>query len=337
MKVLKTIGLSLLGLIVVLLIIGFFLPSTTHVERSMIIKASPPLVFEQVNVLKNWEKWSPWREMDPEMKVTYGEQASGMGAWYSWTGPKSGEGKLTLTSVKPYSQIMSDLDFGEMGIAKCDYLFEPAEGGTKMTWIFDSELGGNPVSRWMGILMKGMLESQFDAGMNKINSYAGELKEMPAASGRIESVEVKDMPEVNYMFVHDTASLATIGPKLGEGFGKIGEAAGMQDIAINGAPFAIYYSESTTNFDMDVCMPLERAGKDAGIVKSAKIPAGKAVVVDYYGAYELTGNAHEAAAKYLSEHPELTMTGAPREEYVTDPETEKNPDNVLTRVIYPVK
>jgi effector-binding domain-containing protein len=224
-----------------------------------------------------------------------------------------------------------------MGVAKCDYLFEPADGGTKMTWIFDTELGGNPISRWMGLMMKGALETQFDDGMKKMNSYAAELKELPAASGRIASIEVKELPEQHYMFIHDTASLATIGDKMGAGYGKIGELAGAQKINVNGAPFAIYYSGSTTNFDMDICLPTDNPGKAGGDVKAGKFSAGKAVVVDFYGAYELTGNAHEAASKFLSEHPELTMTGPPREEYVTDPGLEKNPDKILTRVIYPVK
>jgi effector-binding domain-containing protein len=337
MKILKTIGLSILGIIVLLLAIGFFLPASSHVERSMVIQASPALVYDQVNTLKNWEKWSPWQSMDPEMQLTYGEKPSGVGAWYSWKGPKSGEGKLTITSAEPNTKISSDLDFGEMGIAKCDYLFEATIEGTKMTWIFDTDLGSNPISRWMGLLMNGVLEEQFDDGMKKMNSYAAELKAAAPESGRIASVRIEEYPAINYFFVHDTASLSTIGNKLGEGYANIEKIANEQRVSVNGAPFAIYYSESTTNFDMDICLPTEQVGKDNKEVKSGKIEAGKAVVVEFYGDYALTGNGHEAAAKFLSEHPELTITGAPREEYVTDPGKETNPDKILTRIIYPVK
>ena len=175
MKLLKTIGLSIIGVILLLVIIGFFLPSTSHIERTMLIHASPEVVFDQVNTLKNWEKWSPWREMDPEVETVYGDIPSGPGAYYTWKGPNSGEGKLTITEIEATSSIKSDLDFGEMGSAKCDYYFEPTDGGTNMTWKFESELGGNPISRWVGMLMKGMLEDQFDSGMKKIDSYAGSV------------------------------------------------------------------------------------------------------------------------------------------------------------------
>ncbi|MEX1188342.1 MAG: SRPBCC family protein [Bacteroidia bacterium] len=336
MKLLKTIGLSILGLLILLVIIGFFLPSTSIVERSMVINASPAIVFDQVNTVQNWEKWSPWKEMDPEMVNTYGDQPSGTGAYYTWIGPKAGEGKLTITESEPTKLIKSDLDFGEMGVAKCDYSFEPAENGTKMTWKFESELGGNPMSRWMGFIMKGMLEEQFDMGMNKMNSYVGELKETSAV-GRIEGVEVMNLPEIHYIAIHDTANVSTIGQKIGLHLGALNEEIEKQRLEISGSPFTIYYSESETNFDMDVAMQINKPAAKSNKIISNSIPSGKAVVALYYGPYESSGMGHAAANKYIMEHPEIVVDGAPREVYVTD--SESNPDTSmwLTQIIYPIK
>ncbi len=337
MKLLKTIGISILGLIILLVIVGFFLPSKSIVERSMVINASPAVVFEQVNTLKNWEKWSPWKEMDPEMVNTYGEKPSGIGAYYSWVGPASGEGKLTITESQPNSMIKSDLDFGEMGIAKCDYYFEDAEGGTKMTWKYESELGGSPINRWIGFLLHGMLADQFDSGMNKINSYASTLVANPTQDARVENVEVIDMPVINYIAIHDTASLATIGQKLGQHYATLEEESGRQNLEMAGSPFAIYYSESETNFDMDVAMQINKMANSHGNIIASTIPAGKAVVASFYGPYEKSGMGHAAANKFIMEHPELVVTGAPREVYVTDPESEPDASKWLTQIIYPVK
>ncbi|NJK86522.1 MAG: hypothetical protein HC906_11680 [Bacteroidales bacterium] len=52
MKTFLRILLGIFILLIVLVIVGFFLPSTAHVERSKLIKASPEVVFEQVNTLK---------------------------------------------------------------------------------------------------------------------------------------------------------------------------------------------------------------------------------------------------------------------------------------------
>ncbi len=88
---------------------------------------------------------------------------------------------------------------------------------------------------------------------------------------------------------------------------------------------------------MDVALLVVKAGIRVGEVKAAKIVAGKIVVAYYYGPYEQSGMGHEAVDAYLQQHPELHVIGAPREEYVTDPETEPNPENWLTRIVYPIK
>jgi effector-binding domain-containing protein len=337
MKLLKIIGISILGLILLLAIIGFFLPSVSNIERSMDMKAAPELVFEQVNNVKNWENWSPWKKMDPKMEIVYGEISSGAGANYSWKGPESGEGKLTITESVPYSLIKSDLDFGEMGSAKCDYVFEPlADGGTKMTWKFSSEIGGNPFKRLMSALFEGMLKDQFDSGMKGINEITMNMP-APSPAGMVKSVEIEEAPELIYLAVRDTASVSTIGNKIGTHFEAIGKAMENQKLEVAGAPFAIYYSESTTQFDMDVAMATTKPGKAEGAIKPGKIPAGKVLVANFYGPYEQSGMGHEAIDTYLKSHPEIQVIGAPREEYITDPEIDPNPANWLTRVVYPIK
>ncbi len=77
MKTFKKILLGLLAFIVVVLIVGFFLPRKTHVERSAEISASPEVVYDQVNNLKNWVTWSPWHHLDPKMKMEYFGPESG--------------------------------------------------------------------------------------------------------------------------------------------------------------------------------------------------------------------------------------------------------------------
>lgn len=338
MKVLKIIGLSILGLILLLAIAGFFMPSVSNLERTMVMKASPELVFEQVNNVRNWENWSAWKKMDPKMEITYGEIPSGAGAYYSWKGPESGEGKLTITESQPFTLIKSDLDFGEMGSATCDYVFEAlADGGTKMIWKFTSEIGNNPFKRLMSKMFESMLADQFDQGMSAINEITMNMPKVEAIVGTIKSVEIENVKEIYYLAIRDTASLSTIGQKLGMHYSAIGQMIENQKLEMSGAPFAIYYSESTTNFDMDVALPIANKGVSEGNVKAAKFAAGRVIVANYYGPYEQSGMGHEAIDSYLKQHPEIQVIGAPREEYVTDPEIEPNPANWLTRVVYPIK
>jgi|SRR6185436_737513 len=171
MRILKIIGIGLLAIIALLLIVSFFLPSTVHVERSIVINAPAEIVFDEVNTLKKWEQWSPWDKMDPGMEKNYFGPESGTNAGYSWKGPKTGEGKMTVTDSKPNELIATRLDFGGIG-AMSDYHFEPAEGGVKVKWTFDSDKTNNPMFRYMNVMMNSMLVNQFDSGLVAIKRIA---------------------------------------------------------------------------------------------------------------------------------------------------------------------
>jgi len=56
MRILKIIGLSLAAIVLLIAIVGLFLPSTVSIERSIVINATAEKSYEQVNVLKNWEQ-----------------------------------------------------------------------------------------------------------------------------------------------------------------------------------------------------------------------------------------------------------------------------------------
>jgi hypothetical protein len=160
---LKKILLGLLGVIVLLVIVGFFLPGKVEVTRSIGINAPAENAFEEINDLERWKNWSYWSTLDPQMKVDYGENRSGTGAFYTWDGPEVGKGKLTITESVPYQTIKADLDFMEHGVAKSWYTFEPDGEKTNVTMGFSTDFGMNPIGRWMGAtMMKSEMNKAFD-------------------------------------------------------------------------------------------------------------------------------------------------------------------------------
>lgn len=333
MKILKKILIVFAILIVVLAVIGWMMPSSLHIERSMKMKAPVSSIFNQVNVMKNWENWSPWKEMDPNMKLSYNEIASGNGASYSWEGEKSGSGKITLMDVKENESISTALLFEGDQRASGGFRFEKEGEETKVTWYFDSEVGNNPFMRLFWKMGVGMMEDTFDKGLAYMSDAA---EKNPVAAIPSYSMEVKAMPVSDYLFIHDTASIATIGEKLGMHYSTIMGAMTNQKLEQAGAPFAIYYSDSETNWEMDVCIPVNKAGKSANTIQSGKYTGGNMLVVSYYGPYEGTGAGHQAANAYIKAN-NLEVIGAPWEKYVTDPMVEKDSTKWLTEICYPVK
>lgn len=181
MKTLKIIGITLVGIIILAVLIAYLLPRHIHVERSAVITASPEVVFEQVNVLKNWEKWSPWHRIDPKMEIIYSGPEAGAGAAYAWssTDPSAGQGKLTITESIPYSLIITEIDFMERGTAASQYTFKPAEDGTLLTWSMDTDMGNNPVARYFGLFMNKLLGKDFEKGLQNIQEVVNSIPDEP--------------------------------------------------------------------------------------------------------------------------------------------------------------
>ena len=336
MKIFKKILIVLAILLLVISAIGlFFFSSHIHVERSIVINQNKSMVFDFTGDLKNYNQWSPWYEFDTTAQYSYSSVTSGVGASVNWKSEndKVGNGSMTIVEVVNDSMMVLDLNFMEDGVAKGTYFFTPEGNGTKLTWGLDFEAGMNPLLRIMGKFMDKMIGPDFDRGLNKLKTI---LEGMPAISKNDIAIEEKAIPETNYLFVHGKADVNTVGKFLGESYGKIGKALGKQKLTMAGAPSAIYYTESQTEWELDAVVPVNPAGKDDGEVKAGKRNASNAVVAHFFGSYDKTASAYTALKEYIAKNNKQII-GAPWEEYITDPMAEKDTAKWQTDVYFPIQ
>lgn len=166
--VLKLLG-GLAVLVLVLVVVAFFLPRTYRIERSIVINAKPDVVFAQIGDLKAWKNWGAWQERDPGMKMTYSEKSTGVGAWSAWESKSEGNGKMTITAVEPAKSATYLLEFPDMGMqSNGSMTLQPADGGVKVVWVDAGDLGMNPLSRWFGLFLDGMIGPDFEKGLAKM-------------------------------------------------------------------------------------------------------------------------------------------------------------------------
>ena len=192
MKLVKRLGVILAGFVVTILVVGFLLPSKAHVERSLVIDASPDRIFSEVNNLKKWPTWSPWHKNDPNMKVTYSGPPEGVGASSSWESESEGNGAMTISESLPGKSLAIVLDFGDRGTATSFWKFSPeGEGSTRVTWGFDTDLGNNPAMRFFGLAMDSMVGAQYEAGLRNLKEICEKAAEEPEA---VESPEDATAP-----------------------------------------------------------------------------------------------------------------------------------------------
>lgn len=171
----KTIGSILVLAVVVILGIAATKPDTFVVERTATINATPDKVAALVNDFHNWNRWSPWAKLDPEMKVTYSGAPSGVGAVYEWQGnSKVGEGRMEISSVTPTKTTIK-LDFLEpfRSHSTANFLIEPEGTGTRVTWVMDGPMTYFP-GKLMSVFtsMDKMIGPDFDKGLANLKSAA---------------------------------------------------------------------------------------------------------------------------------------------------------------------
>jgi len=190
----------------------------------------------------------------------------------------------------------------------------------------------NPFARLMGgLMMDKMMGPVFEKGLNKLKNVEETAPVAPPVK-----VEMKTISEIHYMSVRDTASMATIGQKLGMHYHEIGEVMKKQGLKMAGAPFAIYYTMSPSNWDMEAAIQVDKAGKADGHVKPGLIKAGNTAMTHYFGAYDKIHSTYIALDSWITQNNKK-ITGAPWEMYMTDPMMEKDTAKWETDVYFPIE
>ncbi len=334
MQTLKKIGLGFFGLLVLLVAVAFVLPGKFHVERSLVIKAGAEPVYNQVNTLKNWEKWSPWHEMDTTMALTYEGPEAGNGAKYSWVSNEMGTGSLTIADSKPSNYIRTAMDFGMMGISYAEYTFEPVTEGTKVTWAMESDSKDMPwqwyvPSKYMNLFMDDMLGKDFEKGLNNLKTV---VESAPAIA--FEVVE-KNIPAAQVLTLKATCTQEELPAKLAEIYGSISNEMKRSKLEFAGYPFAIYHKYDPQAIEFEAGIPVNKPGKSIGKITAKEMKGGAVAMIAHYGKYEGTYNAHMFMDGWLTQNKKQ-VTNSPYEVYVTDPGVEKDPAKWLTEVYYPL-
>lgn len=172
MKILKIFGIVVIVLIALFLIIPLFVPNEYKVEKSIEINKERSEVHNFMKYFSNFDKWSPWSEMDPDMKVEISGDDGTVGAQYYWKGNDDvGEGKMTITSIRD-SEIKIDLQFMEPFEAESPtvYKLKDSENGTEVSWYMEGEMS-YPWNIFMLMMdMEEAIGKDFDNGLTKLKS-----------------------------------------------------------------------------------------------------------------------------------------------------------------------
>ncbi len=336
MKAVKIIVGVVVVLVAAFLIIAAIAPTHTHVERSMVIDAPMDFVHPQVSSFENMKEWSPWTELDPNQTFEHTGESGTVGSKYSWAGNEEvGKGEQEMLVIEA-NHIATKLRFIEPFESEADatYDLEETEGGTKVTWGFDSEtpFPMNAMNFFMD--MDAMLGPDFEKGLNNLQERVSAMKaERNEFDGY--TVNTEDMPAMTVVGVRETIGWEEMSSFFATNFPMVFESIGKAGMEPAGVPCSVTFLWDEENQQADVLagMPLAEGSLEG--METAEL-GGNCLVVDYYGNYDESVKAHEAIAAYMEWHG-MEMNGPVVEQYITDPETEEDPSKWLTKIIYHVK
>jgi effector-binding domain-containing protein len=342
MKILKIIGLSTVGLIFLIVIVSFFLPGTSHVERSIIIQSEASVPFSLVNNLTEWRQWSPWHKLDTGMTIVYSEPSDGEGASYTWKSANDqvGAGKLTIVKSVPDELIETLMEFEGMGTSKGSFKFEQTAEAVKVTWTMDSDGKDIPwamkiPSKYFCLFADGMVGPYFEKGLNDLKTIS---ETTPPVADKIAGFETEErtIPPMILAGVREAIKTSALNSNMfAKWYGTITQSLQKNTIQPNGPPMAIYYQYGPEKVEVEAAIPVGSAGMDEGKVKFHETTEMKAFVVKYYGDYNKVESVYTEAYAYLKEKGKVS-NGAPMEIYITDPGMEKDTSKWLTEIMFPL-
>ncbi len=143
MLLVRRLAIAVVAVVAVGFAIAAALPRAWHVEQTVVIAAPPEKTYALLANLRRWQDWSVWtRELDPQVRNTFEGPESGVGARWSWLGPKMGHGQLEITAADPAVGLqLTETVGGPRPSAFAVITLEPtAEGGTRLTWSDDGNL-----------------------------------------------------------------------------------------------------------------------------------------------------------------------------------------------------
>lgn len=172
-KILKILGILILVVVAFVLIAGLFISKNYHFQQDVSINAPQEKVWGYVSDLRQMDKWSPWKEKDPNIQLSYQGQDGSVGSTYSWKGNKQvGSGSQTITKLDAPKRVDTHLHFIEPfeGQADAFIALDGANNSTKVTWGFDTRYPYPMNVMQLFVNMDKEMGAEFNSGLTKLKA-----------------------------------------------------------------------------------------------------------------------------------------------------------------------
>ena len=337
MNVIKKLLLAMAVFAVALYAVGLALPQTAHVERSIVVNAPPVTVFTVLNGFRQFPRWSPWADLDPNAVTTVEGPETGVGAKMSWSGnAEVGTGSQEILESTPPASIKLRLTFGDFpGAFLASYTLAPEGEGTRVTWGFDADYGASVLGRYFGLLSDSMLGPDYEKGLGRLKTFVEGLPRADFSGLQFETTASAAAPLV-LMAARSANDTNAIGVALGVAYGRLSGFISERGLKQVAPPIAIFYGEREGALSLDAGIPVDRT--DVPVTAPIRVGStfeGRVVKAVHRGDYAGLAAAREQVRAYLATAG-LTQDGPMWEQYVSDPGSTPVAE-LVTNIFVPIR
>lgn len=334
MSLFRKVVLGIGGVIALLAVVGLLLPRHIHIERAVTIAAPQATVFTVLNGFTHFNRWSPWSQLDPNAKYTFEGPRSGVGARMSWVGDPAtlGSGAMAIISSEPWGRVQTDFDFGPQGKAIGTYTLTQDAGETRVVWGFNTDLGLNPVSRYLGLMFDTMIGRDYERGLAALKTFVESLPkaDFAALTARSETLVPQDALALP---VRAPRNPDALDDELGKAFSVLSDFIQSNGLQAAAPASSVEVASTPSEYDVLAVIPIRTvpatlpARSDLRLTKTFD---GKVLAFDHLGPRRQLPETVDKIAAYLAAQG-LQQAGPAWTEWPGDPSStpEAGPRSVI--------
>lgn len=265
---------ALIIVVVIGVLAAVVMPSSGHVERSLLIGKDMRQVYDVLDNYRRLPDYSVLRSLDNEVKFSFSGKAYGPGAEVSWdsSNEKVGKGNLTIASATPgFEQINSttnkasivwNLDSSWRGLDKHFTLDLKRQGGrgqlTEVTWSYDVAYGWNLVNRFANLYIHGDPDQFIQFGLNNLQNV---LAGVPNINYSLLVPYIEQTQPTPVLLVSTSIArkdgLDGLNEAVAKAMTQIEAAAKKLGVNITGPRVLITTNYGDENYTFDVALPID--------------------------------------------------------------------------------
>ena len=165
--------------LVVLLVIGFFLPTAWEASAELQMDATPDDLMAFLDSPEGWRVWTEW----PDSGLTRTGPERGTGASIGWNDRELGSGSFTIGQILDGSSVRYEVavDGAANTVMRTSgsISMQPTSDGTLVRWAEEGDLGSNPL---MGYWARSMAKAQSAEMTKGLDRLSRAVHETPADS-----------------------------------------------------------------------------------------------------------------------------------------------------------